>query len=214
MPRIVETTVYELEELSNEAKEKARSWYRCNGVHDEWHDAVFDDFETICRILGIELRTDPVPLMGGGVRDKPRIFFQLSFSQGDGASFEGWFGHAQGAIRGIRAHAPQDAELHRIADALQAMQRRNFYQLGATIRLRGRHCHGQSMEIAVDRDSPTGQPMTAESEDTVIQALRDLARWLYLQIRNEYEYLTSDAAVDEAISANEWTFTAQGKRFG
>ena len=44
--------------------------------------------------------------------------------------------------------------------------------------------------------------------------LRDLARWLYRQLRSEYEHQTSDAVVDEAIAINELTFTAEGRRFG
>lgn len=94
------------------------------------------------------------------------------------------------------------------------MQKRNFFQLHATIRQRGRYCHEHSMAIEVERDSPTWQPATDGAEDTVIEALRDLARWLYRQLEREYEYLTSDAAVDEAIAVNEWTFTEAGRRFG
>ena len=55
------------------------------------------------------------------------------------------------------------------------------------------------MAIEVERDSPTGQPPTDGAEDTVIEALRDLACWLYRQLREEYEHQTSDAAVDEAL---------------
>ena len=66
----------------------------------------------------------------------------------------------------------------------------------------------------VERDSLTGQPPTDDAEDTVIKAMRDLARWLYRQLRQEYEHQTSDAAVDEAIQVNAWTFTAEGRRFG
>ena len=32
--------------------------------------------------------------------------------------------------------------------------------------------------------------------------MRDLARWLYRQLELEYNYLTSDEAVDETIGAN------------
>ena len=45
----------------------------------------------------------------------------------------------------------------------------------------------------------------------MIKALRDLARWLYRQLRSEYVHQTSDEAVDEIVSVNEWTFTADGK---
>jgi hypothetical protein len=33
--------------------------------------------------------------------------------------------------------------------------------------------------------------------------MRDLARWLYRTLEKEYDYLTSDEAVWEAIQANE-----------
>ena len=116
--------------------------------------------------------------------------------------------------KAIRAHAPQDSELHRIADALQAIQRRNFYQLRADANQRGRGCHEYSMAISVERDSPTNQQMTADAEDAVVELLRDLARWLYRQLEREYEYQTSDEVTDEAILANEYTFTGDGRRFG
>ncbi len=214
MPRIVETTVFTIDELSDAAKENARIWYRDQGLHDEWYDFVYEDFETICGILGITLATTPVRLYGGGTRDKPQIFWSGFSFQGDGASFAGCYSHAKGAARAIRAHAPQDTELHRIADELQALQRKNFWQLNATVRQRGRYCHEYTMTIEVERDSPTWQPPTDDTEDAVTEAMRDLARWLYRQLRSEYEHQTSNDAVDEIVGINEWTFTADGKRFG
>ena len=214
MPEIIETTVYRLDELSEAAKEKARAWYREGAFDHDWFEFVYDDFERICEILGVELKTRAVRLMGGGTRKKPCIWFSGFWSQGDGACFEGRYGHAKGARRKIRDYAPKDGELHRIADALQAIQRRNFYQLHAAIAHRDRYYHEYTMAIAVERDSPIYQDMTADAEEAVTEALRDLARWLYRQLEREYEYLTSDAVVDEAILANEYTFTAVGRRFG
>ena len=173
MPRIIETTVYGIEELSDRAKEAARFWYRETCLDHEWYDFVYEDFETICRILGIALRA-----------------------------------------KGIRAHAPQDTELHRIADTLQEAQRRNFFQLHTTIRQRGNYCHEYGMAIEVERDTPTWQPPTDGAEDVVTEALPNLACWLYRQLRSEYEHQTSDAVVDEVISGSDWAFTADGRRFG
>jgi hypothetical protein len=214
MPEIIETTVYQLHELSDDAKEQARAWYREIGVDPDWYESVYEDFERVCAILGVELATRPVRLFGGGQRQKPCIWFSGFWSQGDGASFDGRFYHARGAAEEIRSYAPMDAELHEIADALQAVQRRNFYQLRATIAQRGRYSHEYSMAISVERDSPTGQDMTHDAENAVIEALRDLARWLYRQLEREYSYLTSDECVDEAIAANGYTFTETGRRFG
>ena len=78
---------------------------------------------------------------------------------------------------------------------------------------RGNNCHKLSMAIQVERDSPTWQPMTDGAEDTVIEALHDLARWLYRQHQREYEHQTSDAVVDEVIAVG-WTFAKEGTRFG
>jgi hypothetical protein len=214
MPQTIETIVYRLEELSEAAREQARAWYREIGVDPDWFESVYEDFERVCAILGVELATRPVRLFGGGQRQKPCIWFSGFWSQGDGASFNGFFYHARGAAEKIRAYAPMDAELHQIADALQAVQRRNFYQLRATIAQRGRYSHEFSMAISVERDSPTGQDMTHDAEDAVIEALRDLARWLYRQLEREYSYLTSDEAVDEAIAANGYSFTEAGRRLG
>lgn len=215
MPQIIETTVYEFHELADDdAKDKARAWFR-EGVGDwDWHDFLFDDFEEICRILGIEVRTYPVRLMGGGARQKPCIWFSGFCSQGDGACFEGAYHYRNGSARMIHEHAPQDAELHRIADRLFEIQRDNFFQLRADIRHRGRYYHAYSMEISVERDSPVYQDMTAAAEDVVTESLRDLANWLYRQLEGESDHMMSDDYVDEGIAANEYTFTEGGRRFG
>jgi hypothetical protein len=215
MPEIIETTVYRLDELpDNASRDKARAWYRETCLDDDWFESVYDDFARICPILGVTLATRPVPLFGGGTRQKPCIWFSGFSSQGDGACFEGHYSHAKASPRTIRAYAPEDGELHRIADALQAIQRRNFYQLHAAVLHRGRYCHEHCMAISVGRDSPTYQDMTAGAEDAVCEALRDLARWLYRRLEREYERLTSDEEVDEAILANGYTFTESGRRFG
>ncbi len=70
------------------------------------------------------------------------------------------------------------------------------------------------MEISVERNSDRFQPPTADAEDCVSEALRDLARWLYRQLEQEYDHQTSNEVVDEGIIANGYTFTEAGTRFG
>lgn len=214
MPEIIETTVYQIAELSDQARERARQWYRQGGFDYEWWDFVYDDFERICGIFGIELHTQPVRLHGGGTRRKACIWFSGFWSQGDGACFEGDYSYAKGSCAAIRAYAPLDEELHRIADTLARIQRRNFFQLGARATHRGRYYHAYCMAVSIERDSPVAQEMTADAEDVVTAALRDLAGWLYRRLEDEFDGLNSDDAVDEAIAANEYSFTAEGKRFG
>lgn len=214
MSKVIETTVFQLDELSDDAKEKARAWYREGGFDYDWYDAVYEDFERIAEILGLRLKTRTVRLYGGGSRQEPCIWFRGFWGQGDGACFETYYSYAKEAPRRIRDYAPQDTELHRIADAIQAVQRRNFYQLHADASHRGHYYHEYCMTISVERDSPNYQDMTADAEDVVAEALRDFARWLYRQLEREYDHLTSDEAVDEAITANDYTFIEAGHRFG
>ena len=68
MPEIIETTVYRLGELSDAAKDETRGWYRQVGFDHDWFEFVYEDFERICAILGIDLKTVPVRLYGGGTR--------------------------------------------------------------------------------------------------------------------------------------------------
>ena len=87
MPEVIQTIVYTLDELDSHAKERARDWYRQASNDDDWHDAVFEDFERVCEILGVELATRSVCLYGGGPRQKPCIWFSGFSSQGDGACY-------------------------------------------------------------------------------------------------------------------------------
>lgn len=98
------------------------------------------------------------------------------------------------------AHAPKADELHRIAGALQAVQRKNFFQIHASIRRRGRYHHEYTMAIQVERDSPTWQPPTDDAEDTVTDAMRDLARWLYCLLAISCSLRTTRCARVEGFS--------------
>jgi hypothetical protein len=50
--RTIEQTIYTFEELNDEAKEKARNWYR-NGLQYPWWDEVKDSLKSFCDEFGI-----------------------------------------------------------------------------------------------------------------------------------------------------------------
>ncbi|EAB8862712.1 antitoxin of toxin-antitoxin stability system [Salmonella enterica subsp. enterica serovar 4,[5],12:b:-] len=214
MSRVISTTVYLSDELSESARKKARAWYCEGGLEYEWYDAVYEDFTLICNILGVRLKTRIFTTTGGRSYEKACIWFSGFCCQGDGACFEGLYHYQPGAAQHIRKHAPQDEALHRIADELQAIQQRNLWQLQADIQHQGRYYHEYSMHITVERDSPTGQEATDDADGVLGDALRDLARWLYQQLETQYDWLTSPEVVDEALIAGGYTFTETGQRFG
>jgi hypothetical protein len=214
MPQVIATTVYHLNELPERAKDRARSWYREGGFDHDWYDAVYEDFQRIAEILGIHLNTRTVRLVRGGTREDPCIWFTGFWSQGDGASWTGIYAYRKSSAAELRAYAPQDQTLHRIAARLQAAQQKNFYQLRAEVTHRGNYYHAYSMDIAVTRDGPSSQEIARDAEAIIIDALRDLANWLYRELEQEYDELNSDEAVDETLIANGYTFTEEGRWFG
>lgn len=192
--RVLETKVYTFDELSDDAKEKAREWYRSWAFEDNfWSENVIENAKEIAKILGIQIDD---------------IYWSGFWSQGDGACFVGRYSYAKGAIKAIKALAPQDETLHAIARNFQEAQRPNFYRLSAVITHNGQYYHSHSMTIRVDVDDYAN--VSDESENAVKDALRDFADWIYRQLEAEYEYQDADARVDESIVVNEYEFDEYG----
>lgn len=213
MPHTRTETVYHFEELDDHAKERARDWWRNLEAQDFDTEYVIDDAQRMGAILGIELDTKPVKLMGGGTRYDPVVYWSGFSSQGDGACFEGRYRYAKGAAKRIREEAPRDTELHRIADALQSAQRRAFYRVTARCQHRGHYYHSGCMSVEVDNSYSSNSPYLPDGvEDDITQAMRDFADWIYRQLESEYEWRMADEQVDDAITANEYEFDATGAR--
>ena len=195
--KTIETTAYHFDELSDDAKEKARDWYR-QFVFSESQDweHVYEDAKECGRLIGIEV---------------DKIYFSGFCSQGDGASFEGSYKYQNGAAKSIRQHAPQDTELHRIADQLQEVQKRHFYRLMAYCQHQGHYQHSGCMSVDVE-DSEDQYEDIGDAEDEITDLLRSFADWIYSQLEKEYDYQMSDESVDENIRCNGYEFTEAGER--
>jgi hypothetical protein len=185
------------------------------GLDYEWWDSVYDDFVEVCKILGVELADDPVRLMGGGVRYKPRIAFSGFGSQGDGASFEGCFRGKLDMVEKIKEYAPLDEDLHNIAACLYV----DFVEpYNATCRVdistTGRYSHSHTMRFEFnDFENSEGEweQMEDRGRETVVENnLRWLADWLYTRLEKDYDWLTSDEVVAENIIANGYEFDENG----
>lgn len=201
--RTIEVQLYQYDELSPEAQAKARDWYLEGGLDYDWWDGVYDGFQEVCKILGVEIDQNSHNVRYGGSAT-PMIFFSGFYHQGSYAGFEGEYSYKKGAAKAIRAYC-NDEELIRIADALQDVQRRNFYRLIARIRL-----NRDNLDVEVyDKDDRYRE--IAEESD-LRELMDDLADWLYKTLQNEYEWLTSDEEVAESIRANEYEFDEDGRR--
>lgn len=210
MPVTLTKTVYLFDELTDDAKEKARAWWRdCENTD---FDADYDHFTACAKLLGVTFDQRPIKMMNGGTRYEPAIYWSGFSSQGDGACFEGRYAYAKGAPAAIAKYTGNtDGELIRIARELQEAQKRNRYQLTATTAHRGHYFHSGCMSVDVDADTDRDIGPAAE---TIQEALRDFANWIYRQLEKEYEWRMADEQVDDAITANEYTFDADGRQEG
>ena len=99
--KTIKTKVYEFNELSDEAKIKAREWMRDATSNDNnFADGVIEDATTISILLGIS---------------DIKIGYSGFWSQGDGAHFAGRWAASELKIGKVAEYAPKDKELNRIA---------------------------------------------------------------------------------------------------
>lgn len=213
MPETKEYTIYKFDELSDDAKEKARDWWRQCENEDFDTEFIFADAVRIGELIGIEFRQKAVTLMGGGTRYDPTIYWTGFSSQGDGACFEGSYAYKPGALKALKAEiggeSKGDRELIRIATELQEIQRRHFYKLRASMTHRGHYYHSGCMQVEVWHDDDTYREVDHKE---IQQLMRDFADWIYRQLETEYWWRMKDAQVDESIEANEYTFDEDGNR--
>lgn len=127
-------------------------------------DFVIEYATTILRMLGFS---------------DTEIQYSGFYSQGDGASFIGTGSYVKGMTAAVRAYAPCDTELHRIARELTQWHRRRFYAAEITVERRtSRYYHEDTVYVDDEKDAT--------------EIVRDLCQWIYKQLRSEYEYQSSD----------------------
>jgi hypothetical protein len=202
-------------ELSTEVQEKL-----VEGLSDslwgDWYDCTYDDFTHICTRLGID--TDAT---GKG----PDISFSGFYSQGDGASFGGRMDLTEVAGCGakMREHAPNDTDLHEIADRLEVavgVLMSTTVLLGVdldyprmTITNRERsHTHivdcnileYNSFEADIEAAMIEQVDMLIEEVEAVVESL---ASWLCRALQTEYEYQTSE----QMLIDQDENYDADGK---
>lgn len=190
--------LYTFNELDDDGKEKAREWWRRDGLDYEWHYDVISDIKQIGSMLGIDIDD---------------VYFSGFSSQGDGACFTGHYAYNPGALPAVMREYPSDTELHQVARDLQTIQRAWFYQLTAAVRHQGHGFHEYCtlIDVRTDDDVTGYDRDITPAEDGIAEALRDFMRWSYRRLEREYDWLMSDEQVDESMICNEYEFTEDGE---
>lgn len=204
--------LYQFDELSPKAKERARDWWRESEAQDFGaHGDIYEPIETAAKILGIEFKTHAVPLHGGGTRYESDIYWTLHV-QGAGASFNATYSYAKGSAKAIRAEFGTDKTLYAIADDLADIQKRYAYRVAAVISSDSRY-HSTDVECEIDGARViTEREVSQADSDAMRDVFKRFARWMYETIDEDYNSRMEDDYVDDSIKANEYTFTVDGKR--
>ena len=203
MPMIQTRTLYQIDELPTEAaKEAARTWFTDVVMSGDtaYAEPVLEEADAFAALMGITLDTE----MNGS----PRILWSGFYTQGDGACFTGGYAYKAGAVDALKAQAPRDDTLHRIAADLDALQAEHGYALRAEITHRDRYTHSGSVTIAVTLGEDGD--VSRETERALADVLRRYMDWIWDQLRGAYEADTSDEAVDEAMRINAYWFDEGG----
>lgn len=198
--RTLTIPVYKFSELGDEAKSKARDYFR----DDIDLEFVVGDFCSIAEIIGLKLDTRPVKLMNGQTQGKAEVYYSVGYCQSDYAAFVGMWRYANGCKKAIRDYAPHDTDLHAIVDQWCDIQRRNFYQLVAVCSVR------RDFQVA-ETHTADGRFTRDETLDVATDCVSALAGWLYKRLRDECDYRSSDEYIDEMIALNDYEFYENGE---
>lgn len=219
MSKTIEVTLYEWEELSQTAKDRARMKYT-EHLDYEWWDCVYEDAIEEGKERGFNIDT---------------INFSGFYSQGDGARWVGdvevgkWLSACGVDTIGISAWQ-QLANEHIISWAVQVKSSPSNY------------CHENTMYVCDVEDDTgiedddvmqlpsifKGMPVSAlfdiiatddacpyKTTEGLTQAIQDSAKEyaqeIYKRLREDYEYLCSEEAVAEHFKINEVYFTEEGE---
>ena len=186
------------QELDSITQEKALNKLRDINTEFEWYEDSYLYFTEVCSRFGLSIY---------------RIYFSGFDSQGDGASFTGDFEWKE----------PNEAIPDAIASAVQTLKEQSALiraydpecKLLVRISQRGRYCHEYTMRFEweiYNYENETDKEAMERllDEESIAEAFRDIARWLYICLEKEHEYLTSDEAIKETIEANDYEFDEDG----
>ena len=193
MSRKIEVEVFTFAELSDNAKEHAREWYR-QGIE-------FDATDTIeCVIL------DAAKLLGITI-DRPRgrrTGYAIDWDTNPiGAAFVGSWRASDVKPGAIQKEWPKESTLHVIAADLEAVAA-EFPDAYANCDT-GRGCF-QRVEAMACGDDDDSSELADDAMAAVVDALQSFAHWIATTIAAEIDYQYSD----ESIEANGYEFTADG----
>ena len=218
MTKTVEITLYQFDELSDKAKEKAANNYREHWMNHDWWDCTYE-----------HMKEEGEHKHGFRVDD---IRFSGFWSQGDGAS---WCGAVN--IKDWIASKPSEYQQHPTTQIILALIEEGWCDDKVLVSFGNHHyCHEYTMDITeiglhepISEDDKMGSGMfkgaSAKELCHIVGcangALYDMdkeikedviafARTIYRELESDYEGQTTEEAIAEAYACNDVWFYESG----
>jgi len=129
------------------------------------------------------------------------VCYDMNYIQGRGASFTAEWSYNKGCLKKIKEYAPNNTELHNIAENLKYLARRLKWDVyGKVYRVNYRYCHSNT--ISIDLWSNTLEVID-DDFDLFSNMVQDLCIWFEKQLDAEIDYLISIEAIADRIVINE-----------
>lgn len=212
MSKTIRTKVYNFDELNGTAKKRALEHFRNFEVNHEWWELTYYDFKSIAATIGIDVDSQNTYFRGfnsqsDGVAISAEIDLKKLVEGIAGKVWEKEWGEPLTEGLGLSS-CPVDKRVlslvysHAIdvqANLIPKTQISYSTALGYEANIYNSHAN---IERELDK-----------LENWLQGVASDLSDYLFNRLRDEYDYLTSDECVGEAIKANEYHFTIDGRYF-
>lgn len=200
--KIIETKVYEYDELSDEAKEKARDWMRqTNSELGFAAEQIKENCEQVLTMFGY-----PTDDLG----------FSLGYCQGDGVAFYGSVDIEALANREVSEHYHDiTGEVDHVKETAAAIMQYDGESPNIRIyNVSSHYHHWNTMKIDFVDDCDVDF-IQQERIKKLAALLAEEIKAVSHQLEKEgYGIIEDEDGLIEDIRANEYTFTENGERFG
>lgn len=200
MPKniIKEYTIYQYDELSESAKEKAKKWLtESDWPFDDWYDDVYEYFK--------ETELEPIGINAN------RMSFSGFYSQGDGANIVDAEIDLPKLIKHLYHNKPKERKHLLKLVKIDALQFNIGYK---------RHGYSNYDLGFLEYEINYGNNQIKRIENLVkdfymaaYELLKEINMKLYKELEKSYEGYFEDEYIVDNMAANEYTFLENGERF-
>lgn len=174
-----------------------------NVDYDEWCEHIYEWFEEECKECGVGINMG----LRGGKRQERAIAWAGFSSQGDGAAFSGYI-YDREMDRALGSHLKEVPIFAKYIGELQGYAEMNW-QLGHHNDIQWQSMRTEGIALYLDEGHPFADLWQEQldkdietAEEYICELVEELCHKLYRALEREYDALTSDEAVLEAIEAN------------